>query len=60
MKVTIVKILNQWVLSIGTDQQIYKAYTFNKLIDAIDTASCLQIHIDNECELPIKQYGKGS
>ncbi len=49
-------IINTWVLTIETDDQVIKAYTFSKLIEALDTASLLQLRVDNE--LPINQYYK--
>ncbi len=49
-------IINTWVLTIETDDQVIKAYTFSKLIEALDTASLLQLRVDNK--LPINQYYK--
>lgn len=56
MKTTINQALDTWVLCIQTNEQLYKSLTFEKLIDAIDCASMLQLHVDNIDDLPLPQY----
>ena len=39
---------------------LVNVYPFKRLIEAIELASVLQIHIDNIDTLPLKQYAKGA
>ena len=53
---------NEWTLSLVVhpntkDQFIYKR-TFHKLVDAMEAANALKIHINNENVLPLRQYVK--
>lgn len=59
MQVTINQSLDTWVLCITSGDQVIRAYTVNRLIDALDMACTLQLHVDNEDELPLRQYYKG-
>jgi predicted restriction endonuclease len=51
---------SQWHLQISrecqTDIQVLKLYTVNRLIEALDLATQLQLHIDNIETLPLTQY----
>lgn len=51
-----------WVLKITTyqanDQAMYSTYMFKTLVDALQAACILKLHVDNNDELPIKQYLK--
>lgn len=53
---------NQWVLRIasntGTCQEFVTRYTFKRLIDALEAACLLQIHVTNAALLPLNQYYK--
>lgn len=48
----------QWHLQsfCSKSDQVYMLLTFPKLIQAIETASALQLHIDNIDTLPLTQY----
>lgn len=48
-----------WVLWLMRDQHVIKSYTFKRLIQAIDAACALQLHVNNLDELPLKQYANG-
>lgn len=61
IKVTIVqKCKGTWFLMLTKDSQVIKFWSFTKLIYALDTASLLQLHVDNADELPLNQYLKCS
>lgn len=68
MKQTMILILQdirgEWVLRIatglGTDQELVTRYTFKRLIEAYEAACLLQLHVDNEHLLPLRQYAKGA
>lgn len=47
-----------WTLTITVKGQLIKSWTFKKLIEALDTACVLQVHVDNADELPLNQYFK--
>lgn len=51
-----------WVLKITTyqtdDQAVYSTYMFKTLIATLQAACILKVHVDNNDELPIKQYLK--
>lgn len=53
----IYKVGSRWLLCLVCKQQT-RIFTAQRLIDLLDTASLLQIHIDNADELPINQYYK--
>lgn len=40
------------------DKNIYKVLARGRLYSVIEAASVLHMHIDNESELPLKQWGK--
>jgi hypothetical protein len=57
MKVLILRKENGWELSINSwDHGLLNSWTCPKLIDIIDMANILKIHIDNVDELPLNQY----
>ncbi len=56
MNVVISLILGHWVLCISKNDQVIKAYASEKLIDALDLANLLQLHVSNIAELPLTQY----
>lgn len=45
-----------WFLVMSKDSRVIKFWSFNRLIQAIDTACTLQLHVDNIDELPLNQY----
>lgn len=45
-----------WFLMIKKDGQVIRFWSFIKLIEAMETACILKLHIDNMSELPLKQY----
>lgn len=45
-----------WFLVMSRDGQVIKFWSFTKLIHALETASLLQLHVDNVNELPLSQY----
>lgn len=55
---------NTWVLqitcNIGMPQEFVTKRVFAKLIEALDAACALQMHVDNNEELPLKQYRRVS
>lgn len=55
MKTTIQSILNSWVLTIESDDQIMFA-RHGRLIELIDLACTLKLHVDNISTLPLNQY----
>lgn len=56
-QVNIKRILDRWVLYTETDNKVIKVIGTGKLIDLINLASQLQMHVSNVAELPLKQYG---
>jgi hypothetical protein len=60
LKVYIRSIVGVWCLTIETDLQVTKAYTFKTLLEALDVAGALQLHVDNVNDLPLNQYRKVS
>ncbi len=56
MRVTINQSLDKWVLCFHVDEIVYNSFTFNKLIEALECASLLKIHIANIDDLPLPQY----
>ncbi len=56
MRATIVSYHGLWVLRFKLNGQMIKSYTFKRLIEAIDTASVLQLHVSNIDALPLTQY----
>lgn len=60
LTVNIRLIVTQWVLVIEDVHKVYRAWPCNKLIEALDMACVLQLHVDNETELPLRQYSKGA
>lgn len=59
VKVTINQSLNVWVLCISFGDRVIRAYTRKRLIDVLDVACKLQLHVDNANELPLNQYLNG-
>lgn len=59
MRVTINQSLDVWVLCISFGDRVIKAYTRPRLIEVLDVAYVLQLHIDNVDELPLNQYLQG-
>lgn len=59
MRVQIEQHLNQWCLVCLCNDQVICAFATNKLIEVIDLANQLQLHIDNIDELPLPQYKIG-
>ena len=53
-----------WLLRLTTYQEGSRPhatnYTFNTLMQALEAASILKIHVDNDNVLPLKQYQKGA
>jgi hypothetical protein len=47
MIVRIDKVLQVYVLSIGTEQQVYRALTANTFLGVLDMAVVLQLHVNN-------------
>lgn len=51
---------NMWHLQIVREDswnvQVLKMWTVNRLIEAIDMATLLQLHVDNINELPLSQH----
>jgi hypothetical protein len=45
-----------WVFTIGTDKMTLLYVRLDKLIDALNMARCLRVHVDNAAELPLQQY----
>jgi len=60
LKVYIRSIVGVWCLTFETDLQVTKAYTFKTLLEALDVAGALQLHVDNVNDLPLNQYRKVS
>lgn len=60
MSVTINQSLETWVLCFSLNDQVINSYTVTKLLDAIELASVLQVHIDNINDLPLRQYAEAS
>lgn len=65
MQVLIFQSGNSWTLQISramprrwrpADIQVLRLFTVHKLIEALDLASQLQLHVDNIQELPLTQY----
>jgi hypothetical protein len=46
----------RFAVNVGTDQEVVKRWTVKTLIQALDLARTLQIHIDNASRLPVSQY----
>lgn len=65
-KVTIEAVYGGWMLFIDTldeyDEVVEPSrfYHFTRLIEAINAASAMKLHIDNIDELPIHQYSRAS
>lgn len=59
MKTYIRYVVTQWVLTIESADQVVYAKPCRRLIEAIDTACSLQLHVDNLNELPLNQYQGG-
>jgi hypothetical protein len=55
-RVEVQRICSWWVLMFISNDQVNYAYTDKKLINVLDVANSLQVHIDNNLDLPIKQY----
>lgn len=45
-----------WHLISLRDGQVFRVWSHSRLIEAIETACTLQLHIDNIAELPVSQY----
>lgn len=58
MKVFVNKIMSVWVLTFETEDQVVRTIQHRTLIDAINTANILMVHIDNIDQLPLTQYYK--
>ncbi len=56
MKILIKPRRGVWVLLLVNNDHLIKSFTFKRLIDAINTASELQLHVSNIAELPLTQY----
>lgn len=56
MQVTINQSLDLWVLCIASGEHVIISWTFTRLMEAIDMASLLQLHVDNVADLPLEQY----
>lgn len=55
-RVEVQLICSRWVLLAVFPEYTFVLCTSRKLIDILDTASSLQMHISNSDELPLKQY----
>lgn len=42
--------------SVEVDSQVIRLFTVSRLIEALELASTLQLHVDNISELPVSQY----
>lgn len=60
MSVTINQSLETWVLCFSLNGQVINSYTVKKLLEAIELASVLQVHIDNINDLPLRQYAEAT
>lgn len=60
MRVEIVQVLSQWCIVCTFNGQVLWALAADKLIEAIDLANTLQIHVDNIDSLPLNQYSQGA
>lgn len=60
--IVIKEVDGSWTLqikcNIGTVNEFVKTKNFKKLIYAMEAASILRMHIDNELDLPLNQYYK--
>lgn len=45
-----------WHLMLSIDDRVTNLWSKGKLIEVVELASCLQIHITNLSELPLTQY----
>lgn len=59
MKVIIKPWFGEWILCITRDRQVIRSFTAKRLIEVIDVANLLQLHISNIDELPLNQYKQG-
>ncbi len=59
-KVYIIQTEAKWSLRIKKGDQVFRVWQFKRLIEAIEMASALQLHIDNIESLPLNQYSKGA
>lgn len=55
MKVTITQSFDLWILVIQSDST-YRIFPHQRLVEALETASTLKVHVDNIDELPVSQY----
>lgn len=62
--VVIVKEQNQWILriavNIGLPGYCVTKRAFGRLVEALDAANILRLHIDNAHKLPLNQYYKAA
>lgn len=56
MRVEINQSIGAWLLVVKHNGIVVKTWSHKRLIEALDTACRLQLHVDNENELPIRQY----
>ncbi len=47
-----------WALIVQSDSQLLNYFTTARLIEALELACTLQLHVDNTDELPLNQYYK--
>lgn len=47
----------RWALTVNDMNGVIKVWTFRTLIDALNLACALQLHVNNISELPLNQYG---
>lgn len=47
-----------WALTISFEGSVYRAWSFKRLIEALDMASVLQLHVSNIATLPLRQYSR--
>lgn len=58
--VLVVQWHNQWQLVFLINGQVSKSYTRKKLIEVLDLANELQVHVSNADCLPLSQYRKAA
>ncbi len=56
MRVLVVQKSGFWLLVFKNRDQVSRSYTFKRLLQAIEQASILQLHISNIEALPLTQY----
>lgn len=60
MRVEILRLSDCWCLVFRSGDHILNTVFFARLIEAYQAAYVLKVHIDNERELPLRQYLLGT